>query len=54
MRSAQVSAARTKGSGTNLSYILLGYFPDWVVRGPPKSPEILEIKAFGAVHGFDR
>ena len=31
VRSAQVSAARTKGAGTNLSYILLGYFPDWIV-----------------------
>jgi HK97 family phage major capsid protein len=31
VRSSQVSAARTKGSGTNLTYILLGYFPDWVV-----------------------
>jgi HK97 family phage major capsid protein len=31
VRSAQVSAARVKGSGTNLTYILLGYFPDWVV-----------------------
>lgn len=31
VRSAQVSAARTKGSGTNLTYILLGHFPDWIV-----------------------
>ncbi|HEY1378133.1 MAG TPA: phage major capsid protein [Gemmataceae bacterium] len=31
VRSAQVSNARTKGSGTALTYILLGYFPDWVV-----------------------
>jgi HK97 family phage major capsid protein len=31
VRSSQVSAARVKGSGTNLTYILLGYFPDWVV-----------------------
>jgi HK97 family phage major capsid protein len=31
VRSAQVSAARTKGSGTNLTYMLLGYFPDWIV-----------------------
>ena len=31
VRSAQVSNTRVKGSGTNLSYILLGYFPDWVV-----------------------
>jgi HK97 family phage major capsid protein len=31
VRSAQVSASRTKGSNANLTYILLGYFPDWVV-----------------------
>ncbi len=31
VRSAQVSNARTKGAGTTLTYILLGYFPDWVV-----------------------
>jgi HK97 family phage major capsid protein len=31
VRSSQVSAARVKGSGTNLTYILLGHFPDWVV-----------------------
>ncbi|HSQ58500.1 MAG TPA: phage major capsid protein [Gemmata sp.] len=31
VRSAQVSASRVKGGGTNLTYILLGYFPDWVV-----------------------
>lgn len=31
VRSGQVSATRTKGSGTDLSYVLLGYFPDWVV-----------------------
>ena len=31
VRSAQVSNTRVKGSGTNLTYILLGYFPDWVV-----------------------
>lgn len=31
VRSSQVSATRVKGSGTNLSYILLGYFPDWIV-----------------------
>ncbi len=31
VRSAQVSATRTKGSGTNLSYVLLGHFPDWIV-----------------------
>jgi HK97 family phage major capsid protein len=31
VRSAQVSNTRTKGSGTNLTYVLLGYFPDWIV-----------------------
>jgi HK97 family phage major capsid protein len=31
VRSSQVSASRVKGSGTNLTYILLGYFPDWIV-----------------------
>lgn len=31
VRSSQVSATRTKGSGANLSYVLLGYFPDWIV-----------------------
>jgi HK97 family phage major capsid protein len=31
VRSAQVSAARTKGSASNLTYMLLGYFPDWIV-----------------------
>ena len=35
VRSSQVSGARAKGAATNLSYILLGYFPDWRVRGPP-------------------
>jgi hypothetical protein len=31
VRSAQVSAARSKGGSSNLTYILLGYFPDWIV-----------------------
>jgi len=31
VRSSQVSAARVKGAGTNLTYALLGYFPDWIV-----------------------
>ena len=31
VRSTQVSGARVKGAGTNLTYILLGYFPDWVI-----------------------
>ena len=31
VRSGQVSNTRTKGVGTNLTYILCGYFPDWIV-----------------------
>ena len=31
VRSSQVSNTRVKGSGTNLTYVLLGYFPDWIV-----------------------
>lgn len=31
VRSSQVSATRTKGSGTDLTYVLLGYFPDWII-----------------------
>lgn len=31
VRSAQVSATRSKGTSSNLTYILLGHFPDWVV-----------------------
>src|SRR5205085_8091398 len=31
VRSSQVSNTRTKGSGTTLTYVLLGYFPDWIV-----------------------
>lgn len=31
VRSAQVSATRSKGSGSNLTYLLLGYFPDWII-----------------------
>ncbi|MGL6075011.1 MAG: phage major capsid protein [Fimbriiglobus sp.] len=31
VRSSQVSATRTKGDGEDLTYILLGYFPDWIV-----------------------
>jgi HK97 family phage major capsid protein len=30
VRSSQVSNAREKGDGSDLTYILLGYFPDWV------------------------
>lgn len=31
VRSSQVSNTRTKGSSSNLTYIVLGYFPDWIV-----------------------
>ena len=31
VRSSQVSNTRAKGAGTALTYILLGYFPDWIV-----------------------
>jgi HK97 family phage major capsid protein len=31
VRSSQVSAARSKGGANDLTYILLGYFPDWIV-----------------------
>lgn len=31
VRSAQVSASRSKGTASNLTYILLGYFPDWII-----------------------
>ncbi len=31
VRSSQVSATRTKGSAADLTYLILGYFPDWVV-----------------------
>jgi HK97 family phage major capsid protein len=31
VRSGQVSNTRTKGNGVDLTYILLGYFPDWIV-----------------------
>src|SRR5262249_26244550 len=31
VRSSQVSNTRTKGAGTNLTYVLVGYFPDWIV-----------------------
>ena len=31
VRSSQVSNTRTKGGSSNLTYILLGYFPDWIV-----------------------
>ncbi|HMW75366.1 MAG TPA: tetratricopeptide repeat protein, partial [Saprospiraceae bacterium] len=31
VRSSQISNTRTKGSATNLTYIVLGFFPDWIV-----------------------
>jgi HK97 family phage major capsid protein len=31
VRSAQVSATRAKGAASNLTYVVLGYFPDWIV-----------------------
>lgn len=31
VRSAQVSNTRVKGTSSNLTYVLLGYFPDWIV-----------------------
>jgi HK97 family phage major capsid protein len=31
VRSAQISNTRTKGASSNLTYILLGFFPDWIV-----------------------
>jgi HK97 family phage major capsid protein len=31
VRSSQVSNTRSKGSSNNLTYVLLGYFPDWIV-----------------------
>ncbi len=31
VRSSQVSATREKGESTDLTYVLLGYFPDWIV-----------------------
>jgi HK97 family phage major capsid protein len=31
VRTSQVSRTRVKGSSNNLTYILLGYFPDWIV-----------------------
>jgi hypothetical protein len=30
VRSAQVSAARTRGTSSALTYVLAGYFPDWI------------------------
>src|SRR5262249_17561190 len=38
--SAQVSNTRSKGSGNNLTYVLLGYFPDWIKTEPCFSLEI--------------
>jgi HK97 family phage major capsid protein len=48
VRSSQVSASRTKGSSTNLTYILLGAFPDWIVA----RMGVMEFLASG--HGDDQ
>ncbi len=52
VRSAQVANNRVKGTGTNLSYILLGHFPDWRVRGPPTSRDLLETEPLSPSHGL--
>ncbi|MEZ6143555.1 MAG: phage major capsid protein [Zavarzinella sp.] len=31
VRSSQIANNRTKGSGEDLTYIVLGYFPDWII-----------------------
>jgi HK97 family phage major capsid protein len=31
VRSSQIANTRTKGASSNLTYIVLGYFPDWIV-----------------------
>jgi HK97 family phage major capsid protein len=31
VRSAQVANTRAKGASTSLTYVLLGYFPDWII-----------------------
>jgi len=31
VRSSQIANTRVKGGSSNLSYVLLGYFPDWIV-----------------------
>ena len=31
VRSSQISNTRTKGAGTNLTYIMVGHFPDWII-----------------------
>jgi len=43
VRSSQVSATRTKGASSNLTYIVLGYFPDWRVRAPPCGRKFLSL-----------
>lgn len=35
VRSSQVSNTRTKGAGVDLTYILLGFFPDWMIARMP-------------------
>jgi HK97 family phage major capsid protein len=46
VRSAQVSNARTKGGSSDLTYILLGYFPDWRVEVLRKLAFLREIVEF--------
>ncbi|MGL6097820.1 MAG: phage major capsid protein [Fimbriiglobus sp.] len=48
VRSGQVSGARTKGSGTNLTYVLLGYFPDWRLEIPIEMPQLLAVEHLAA------
>ena len=52
VRSAQVSATRTKGAATNLTYILLGYFPDWRVGTAANPPQFPARKGFATLHNF--
>jgi hypothetical protein len=41
VRSAQVSNTRTKGSSTDLTYVLCSYFPDWIGHFPDWRVETL-------------
>ena len=50
VRSSQVSATRAKGTATDLTYAVLGYFPDWVVRSPRETPKMLNIKRLRKQH----
>jgi HK97 family phage major capsid protein len=31
VQTSQISNTRVKSTGTNLTYVLVGYFPDWIV-----------------------